>query len=154
MATIAESMEHLQLSTFFNAMDTNKYNDLFVQLTQLQSLFHGVTWGKLEDDVEKLLEDLDSFGITGSSRCLLFEYRGKFINCIAPVLHDLTRSFHEGDWNLHLSAVRRTIQLCFAFDRVNYKRWLPLYFEDCLALKDEFPAICKPFMAGGFVVRY
>lgn len=37
IAMIAESMEHLQLSTFFNAIDSNKYGDLFVQLTQLQS---------------------------------------------------------------------------------------------------------------------
>ena len=40
IAIIAESMEHLQLSTLFNALDTNKYEDLFFQLTQLQSLFH------------------------------------------------------------------------------------------------------------------
>ena len=92
-AVIAESMEHLQLSIFFNAIDTNKYEDLFVQLTQLQSLFHAtnpnleltdvVPWGKLEDDIENLLEDLDRFRITCSSRSPLFEYWDKFINCIA-----------------------------------------------------------------------
>ena len=77
MEIIAVFMEHLQLSTFFNATDTNKYRDLFLQLTQLQSLFHandtnlhliGVAWGKLKDDIENLLEDLDSFSITGSSK--------------------------------------------------------------------------------------
>lgn len=35
---------------------------------------------------------------------------------------------------------------------VNYKSWLPLYFEDCLALKDKFQAIYDSFMAGVFVV--
>ena len=70
MTIIAESMEHLQLSVFFSAINTNKYRDLFVQFSQLQSLCQatdlnldsiGVTWGKLEDNIENFLEDLDSF---------------------------------------------------------------------------------------------
>ena len=40
------------------------------------------------------------------------------------------------------------------FDPVNYKRWLPLCFEDCLPLKDKFLAINESFTAGGFVVRH
>ena len=40
MAIIAESMEYLQLSTLFNAANTNKYRDVLVQLTELQSLYH------------------------------------------------------------------------------------------------------------------
>ena len=63
MTIIAKSMEHLQLSIFFNAIETNKYE---VQLTQLQSLFPatdlnlyliGVAWRKLEDEIENLLEN-------------------------------------------------------------------------------------------------
>lgn len=69
--------------------------------------------GKLEDDIEKPLEDLDSFRITSSSRGLLFKYWDKFINFIATALHDFTRSFGKGDWHLHLSAVRRGIPVCF-----------------------------------------
>ena len=44
-----------------------------------------------------------------------------FLNDVFPILHDLTRSFRDADWNLHLSAVDRAINLCFAFDRDNYK---------------------------------
>ena len=42
-------------------------------------------------------------------------------------------------WNMHLSALWRAIPLCFAFDRVNYKRWQPVYYEDCFAIPDQFP---------------
>ena len=103
IAIIAESMEHLQLSTFFNAIDRNKY-DLFFQLTQLQSLFHatdpnldltGVAWEKLEDNTENLLEDLHRFGVTATLRNPLFEYWDNCINRIAPILRDLTKSFRE-----------------------------------------------------------
>lgn len=72
---IAESMEHLRLSTFFNAMDTNNYGDCFVQPTQLQSSFHAAdrnldfiseALASCEDEIAKLLADLDNFRITDS----------------------------------------------------------------------------------------
>ena len=71
-----------------------------------------------------------------------------------PVLRDLTRSHREGNWQLHLSAVRRALNLFFAFDRTNYNRWVPLYYEDCVALEKNFPAIYALFSQGGFVVRH
>jgi len=71
-----------------------------------------------------------------------------------PILQDLTRSFREGDWKLHLSSVQRAIPLCFAFDRVNYKRWLPIYYEDCLSLPVKFPEMHDCFVKGGFVVKH
>ena len=62
-----------------------------------------------------------------NSECFL--YWDKLIYELAPILNDLTKSFREADWNLHLSAIQRAIPLFLAFDRVNYKRWLPLYLR-------------------------
>ena len=70
---------------------------------------------------------------------------------IYPVLRDLTQSFRKGDWLLHCSAVRRSIQLFFGFDRPNYKRWVPLYLEDCLSVQTKYPELSKHFIDGGFV---
>lgn len=80
---IAKSMILLQLSTVFKAIDTNNYGDLFVQLTQLKSLFHAgnlnfdlinVACARLEDEIANLSADLENFRITCSSRNPLFEY--------------------------------------------------------------------------------
>ena len=54
---------------------------------------------------------------------------------------------------MHLSAVQRALPLSFAFDRTNYKRWLPLYFEDCLSLPERYPSIHENFLQGEFVVK-
>ena len=72
---------------------------------------------------------------------------------IYPVLKDLNHSHREGDWMLHLSAIRRALPLLFVLDRVNYKRWLPMYFDDCLKLEEKFPLIFQNFMEGEFVVK-
>ena len=71
-----------------------------------------------------------------------------------PVLRDLTRSHWGGNWQLHLSAVRRALNLFFAFNRTNYSCWVPLYYEDCVALEKNFPAIYASFSQGGFVVSH
>ena len=42
----------------------------------------------------------------------------------------------------------------FAFDRTNYSHWVSLYYEDCVALEKNFPAIYASFSQGGFVVRH
>ena len=60
----------------------------------------------------------------------------------------------EGDWSLHLSGVRQAIPLTFAFDRINYKRWLPIYYEDCLQLEERYPLLHKAFMQGDFVAKH
>ena len=76
-----------------------------------------------------------------------------FIEKVSPVLRDLTYSHREGNWKLHLSAIQRALPLVFAVDRTNYKRWLLLYFEDCLSLPIKYPLIYESFLDGEFVVK-
>ena len=79
---------------------------------------------------------------------------GKFINESPPVLRDLTSSFRQGDWNFNLSFVYCAIILCFAFDCVNYKQWLPIYYEECLALEKKYPENHASFLKGDFFVQH
>ena len=101
-------------------------------------------------DFKKVFENYRQEGKLASDQ---FKYLDLFLHEIMPVLRDLTRSHREGNWQLHLSAVRRALNLLFAFDRTNYSRWVPLYYEDCVALEKNFPATYASFSQGGFVVR-
>ena len=65
---------------------------------------------------------------------------------MAPFLRDLTRSFQDADWYLHLLSVNRAIDLYFSFDCINYKRWLPICYEDCLELPKCFPKMYQSFL--------
>ena len=53
------------------------------------------------------------------------------------VLIALHQSHREGNWDIHLSDVRCAVPLFF-FNRINYKRWVSLDFEDCMSLKKQF----------------
>ena len=97
--------------------------------------------------------EFEAFQTNGEKASNQFAFWNGFIKRIYPVLRDLTRSHREGNWPLHLSAVQRALLLSFAFDRTNYKCWLPLYFEDCLSLPERYPSIHENFLQGEFVVK-
>ena len=163
MSMIAEAMECLQISAFLDTTETSRYETLFKSIHGIQFLFEEPV--KNKDRIVQMLEtldrasctffeDFDTFVQQGCAKSKSFFYWNQFISDIAPILRDLTRSYRESDWSLHLSAVFRAMKLCFAFDRMNYRRWLPLYYEDCLSLPTKFPEIHECFMSGGFTVRH
>lgn len=70
------------------------------------------------------------FKVRFNETCQKFRCFNIFMEKIVSVLRDFTRSYRESNSELLLPAVCPTLPLCFAFDRINYKRWLPLYYED------------------------
>ena len=65
----------------------------------------------------KFREKFNSFNQTHGTNSELWNYWNIFLDKIMPTVIDLTRSFREADWQLHLSAIRRAMPLLFAFGR-------------------------------------
>ena len=59
----------------------------------------------------------------------------------------------EGDWDLHLHSIRMMIPWCFAYDNVNYSRYLTPYFAQMTNLGDKNPEVQKAFKEGSFSVQ-
>ena len=47
-----------------------------------------------------------------------------YIDMVEDILIGLLRASCEGNWNLHLHAVRSMIPWCFAYEKVNYARYI------------------------------
>ena len=56
-----------------------------------------------------------------------------------PIVRDLTQSLRIGDWDGYMWAVQRSLPLFFAYGRTNYSRYGPIFFEECMNLKQKFP---------------
>ena len=55
-------------------------------------------------------------------------YWMSYIDMVEEVLFGLLRASRERNWDLHLGAIRAMIPWCFAYDKINYARYLSAYF--------------------------
>ena len=163
MALISEALHRLQLSLFLEETDGVQFEDFFTQIEELQKLFQSKDldqqkiseqWKTCQELVVNFTKAFNKYKEAGKAQSEQFQYWSTFLDNLFPILRDLTRSHREGNWQLHLSAVRRALPLFFAFDRTNYSRWVPLYYEDCISLEETFPSIYESFQKGGFVVKH
>ena len=51
----------------------------------------------------------------------------------------LIRATREGNWSVHLSSLRGIVPWCFAYDNVNYARYLSAYLSEKPHLPEEHP---------------
>ena len=65
----------------------------------------------------------------------------------------MNRASREGDWDLHLSSIRNLIPWCFAYDKINYARYLSSYLSEMCHLVDEHPDVFTYMKSGGFAVQ-
>ena len=135
MPLIAEAMEQLQVYSFLHSSDGEVFSELFDKIDELVIMMRDPNknqvditrqWSKCMNILDKFEETFNTFKTSGSAESNLFAYWNNFVSNMAPALRDLTRSFRDADWYLHLSSFSRAIDLCFSFDRINYKRWLPI----------------------------
>ena len=158
MAIISEVLHTLQMNQFACQRGENVFNEVNDVVKKISAM---ITESKSESAITEweclniLIKsrEFEIFQTTGEKSSNQFTFWNGFIDKIYPVWRDLTRSHREGNWQLHLSAVQRALPLSFAFDRTNYKRWSPLYFEDCLSLPERYPLIHENFLRGEFVVK-
>ena len=71
---------------------------------------------------------------------------------VGDILLGMIRASKEGNWELHLAAIRKLIQ-CFAYDRINYTRYRPAYFAQMSNRQTEPPQMYQHFCDGGFSVQ-
>ena len=72
-------------------------------------------------EVAKLFERYMSFLRCENGK--LSEFWVSYLDLV-DILLAMKRASREGDWDLHLSSIRNLIPWCFAYDNVNYARYL------------------------------
>lgn len=73
-----------------------------------------------------------------------------YVDLVENVILALIRAAREGNWLLHLSAIRALIPWCFAYDRINYARFLTPYYATMTQLPMEKPDVHENLMKGSF----
>ena len=113
-------MEQLQVYSFLQSSDGEVFSELFGKINELVIMMRDPSksqvnitsqWSKWMNILDKFEEAFNTFKTSGSAESNLFAYWNNFLSNMAPVLRDLTRSFRDADWYLHLLSVSRAIDL-------------------------------------------
>ena len=127
---------HSQIETLFNNTDEDQLDEVLKDPSCIHILQR---FDEYLDFLRKENGDLSAFWVS-------------YIDAIEIVL-GLIRASREGNWLLHLAMIRETIPWCFAYDRQNYARYLPVYYRDMSRLAIDHPQMYDYFLAGGFAVQ-
>ena len=65
-------------------------------------------------------------------------------------LPSLLRASGEGNWELRVSSVKNMIPWCFAYNNLNYARYLPSYLSEMSHLEETHPECLEYLQSGGF----
>ena len=65
----------------------------------------------------------------------------------------MIRLSREGNWRLHLYAIRAILPWCFAYDKINYSRYLSVYYAEMTRLATDHPDVHVQLENGGFSVQ-
>lgn len=105
------------------------------RISELKSIF-------LKSQSSRLMTGTWTISMTVMENCLA---SGCHIDIVETLLN-LLRASREGDWELHLSAIRQMIPWCFAYANLNYLRYLSADLSGMAHLEEDQPE-------GGFSVQ-
>jgi len=111
----------------------------------MQKLFENTSCTRILKLFEVYLESLRD---TGSLSAFWMSYWTWLRSLLGLIL-----ASREGNWVLHLAAIRQMIPWCFVYDKVNYTRFLTYYYATVFKLPIEHPEVRAHFVQGGFSVQ-
>lgn len=128
----------------------NDISSMFTQIGEEIVEQNGQTFISNEN-LEKHLQEYIGFVSTKNSNST-YAFWSSYLEMV-EILLIFIRATREGNWLLHLSAVRSMLPWFFAYDRVNYSRYLSIYWCEMTNMHLTHPSVCCEFSAGKFAVQ-
>ena len=67
--------------------------------------------------------------------------------------HELDRAIRVGNIDDFTSSLFEVAAYCFAFNKVNYSRWILRYHNNLLQIKETHPEVYEEFQKGWFAIQ-
>ena len=110
------------------------------------------SWEKCRNELSCFKIAFDKFVERRCTESKNFEYWHSFVAEVFPIALSLTQSLRKGDRKGYVASMRCCLPLFFAFNKTNYARWGPIFYEDCMVLEEKFPLLYQSYQMGGFVI--
>eukprot|EP00057_Strongylocentrotus_purpuratus_P015294 XP_011669768.1 PREDICTED: uncharacterized protein LOC105440883 [Strongylocentrotus purpuratus] len=150
---LCEAMERLRWLSFMKTLPDEQQEEASDVLLKMHTTFPSSDHRKVieGEQFEALLDEYSLFIETQSSRPT-FAFWSSYIEMVESLLL-FNRATKEGNWPLHLSAARSLLPWFFAYDHLNYSRYMSAYWLEMHMLPVTHPSIAEAFLEGDFVVH-
>ena len=149
-----EALQRLRWAAYLDASNTTECDAVLDVVRELNDagptmmLYDVIQHDRFKTTVEKY----ESFVEKRRAENPTFDYWSSYIDMVQGLLL-FQRGTREGDWELHLSSLRQLLPWFFAYDRMNYARYLPAYISEMERLPESHPTIYNSFLEGEFVIQ-
>ena len=134
-----EAMERLRFQSFIQSKPgvVRSFTEFFESMASAFPNDHFMDFV----DSQQMLDVYNQYSAYVIERCendLVFSFWSSFIEMVQLLLLFLCGT-RANDWDLHLSAIRSMLPWFFAYDRVNYQRYLSAYWLEMNLLDFTHP---------------
>ena len=150
---MAEALHTLRWKAFLESVSEENAERYGEKVKCLNASFPSQQYAEFqkEDSFQAMMRAYDMF-VQQRSNDATFAFWMSYLEMVENVLLFI-RATREGDWSLHLAAVRVLIPWMFAYDRTNYSRYLPVYWFEMSNLATTHPFVHEELKKGNFAVQ-
>ncbi|XP_056105946.1 uncharacterized protein LOC130084505 [Rhinichthys klamathensis goyatoka] len=136
-----ESLQRIRLLTFLDSLPPEERYECLDVINEIKCAFPDRTMDVLcaNEKFDKMCSKYEDFVKRSSAENPTFAFWSSYIDMV-QILLLFVRATRESDWQLHLSTVRLMMPWFFAYDRVNYARYLPSYWLEMVNLPLTHPS--------------
>ena len=146
-------MHRLRWTAFLDQLPTDERISALDLARDMNTSFPSTFVDRVQSqDIHDLLTKLEIFTESKCKSCPTFAFWNSYLELV-EILMLFIRATREGNWSLHMSSVRDMIPWYFAYDRVNYARYMPVYWMEMMNLDRSHPEILHSLQNGTFAVQ-
>lgn len=137
---VSEALQRIRFKAFLTSLSQADQLQMTSVINQMTEKFPEETFlvSVNSDEFNQVFESYSAYVSRGNSASKTFALWSSYIEMVQLLLL-FVRATRTTDWDLHLSAIRSMLPWFFAYDRVNYARYLPLYWLEMSCVQDTHP---------------
>ena len=151
---VVEAMEHLRFEAYYNSVSEERQKELSDLAKSMISVFPSTSYCDLlqEGGVQSFLSHYNLFCARQASASPTFALWQSYIDMVSTLLHFISCT-RRSDWEGHLNTLEKMTPWLFAYDRVNYSRYVPVYLHEMRELEKTYSFAHEHLHAGEFAIQ-
>ncbi|XP_046569800.1 uncharacterized protein LOC124278096 [Haliotis rubra] len=150
---LSEAMHRLRIQEYLDHLSPERNQEVITVIHSIHDSFPTTFMSCLEtDSVIRFLEDYDRYVKIKCGCNDMYAFWTSYLEMVELLLLFLSGT-REGNWELHLSTIRDMILWFMAYGRINYSRYLPIYYLEMRDLPSTHPFIHSRLSDGELAVK-